>query len=262
MSAWHTFEWLPRVPAPAVFDYRGNVSTLDETFLSDMQVYESLIFCIGVVLLFSKERGRRAARLDWTRRWGVICTYVVLLLSAAEVLFIAALVMLGIAALFLNMPPKYQPPVTRLFVEVSAAYLRYGPYPKPASVIVLVASSSIAILLACIPLYDALRSSGPKWLAALLLPPLALFSLMNLAQAGRYCLGFSSLNLNDVYSFAFYFRPQLLVSHIAGRPSYEMIAFVPEAAKWCIVLAIAVWLSIARLAAWRKRTKASAASEP
>src|SRR5258708_39251522 len=95
-----------------------------------LPVYPLLVFCIGVVLLFSKERGRRGDRLDWTRRWGVLCSYVVLLLSAAQVLFIAALVLAGVTALFLSMPLKYQPPVTPLFVQLSTAYPRYGAFTK------------------------------------------------------------------------------------------------------------------------------------
>ena len=36
-------------------------------------------------------------------------------------------------------------------------------------------------------------------------------------------------------------------------------AVLVEAAKWCIILAIAVWLSVARLAAWWQRRKECAA---
>src|SRR5437660_8079553 len=190
MDALKTFDWASSVPVPTVFDFRGNVRTLDDTLVCYPGVYPPLVFCMGVVLLFSKERGRRRNRLDWTRRWGVLCSYVVLLLSAAQVLFIAALVLAGITALFLSMPLKYQPPVTQLFVHLSTAYLRYGAYPKDVSVVVLVAFSSIAILLACVPLFDALRSSAPKWVAEILLAPLALFALMHLAEAVRYELGF------------------------------------------------------------------------
>src|SRR5687767_2120990 len=96
MNALSAFGWASSVPVPPVFDFRGPL-TLDNTFLYHMLLYESLVFCIGVVLLFSKERGRRRSKLDWTRRWGVICSYVVLLLSAVQVLLIAALVLAGIA---------------------------------------------------------------------------------------------------------------------------------------------------------------------
>jgi hypothetical protein len=264
MDALTMLGWAARVPVPNVFGY-GAVRTLDETLLHNLNLYPPIVFCIGMVLLFSKERGRRRGQLDWTRRWGVLCSYVVSLLSATQVLFICALVSTGIAALFLYMPAKYQPGVTPLFVNVSAAYLRYGPYPTYKSGFVLVAFSSIVVLLACIPLFDALRSSGPKRVAAILLAPLALFSLLNLAQAGRYYLGFSSWTSADVNAFAVYFRPQLLVGPIAGVQTYlsasgsELGAFVVEAAKWCIVLTIAIWLSIAQVAAWRQAKKTSAA---
>src|SRR5687768_7166083 len=111
--------WASSAPVPTVFDFRGTVRTLDDTLLCGTGVYQPLVFCIGVVLLFSKERGRRGGKLDWTRRWGVVCSYVVLLLCAVPVLFIGALVLAGIAALFQSMPAKYQPGVTQLFVDVS-----------------------------------------------------------------------------------------------------------------------------------------------
>jgi hypothetical protein len=253
--------WAARVPVPEVFDSRGTVRTLDDTLLCYPGVYQPLIFCIGVVLLFAEERGRRRGPLDWTRRWGVVCSYVVLLLSATQVLFVGALVMAGIAAVFQSMPLNYQPRVTQPFVDMSTGYLRYGAHPNDASGVVLVASSSIAILLACIPLFDALRSSGRKHLAAVLLAPIALFALMYVAQAGRYFVAFGFAPVADFLPYGVYFRPELFVRRIAGLPPgprawgpVSVSAVLVEAAKWCDVLAIAVWLTIARLAAGgRKR---------
>ena len=258
--------WASRVPVPNVFGFPGAVRTLDETLLCTMNVYAPVAFCIGVVLLFFKERGRRAAQFDWTRRWGVACSYVALLLSATEVLFLLSLVSTGIAALFLNMALKYQPRVTPWFVEVSAGYLRYGPQPSDGSGVALAAFSSTAVLLACIPLYDALRSSGPKNLAAILVAPLALFALRYLALAGQYCLGFVGVTSTDLFRYRIYFWPELLATtlpgaqpmpglSVAGSPA----AYVVEPTKWCIVLAIAVWLTVAQLMAWRKRKKPRAA---
>jgi hypothetical protein len=160
MQLMRTFRWAEHVPVPNVFDYRGTVNTLDHTFLFTRGVYEPIVFCIGMVLLFSKERDRRQQKLDQTRRWGIACTYIVALLSAAQVLVIVALVMVGIAALFLSMPPEHQPNVTRLFVELSTGYLLFGPQPMIAGGIVQVAASCVAVLLACVPLFDALRGSG------------------------------------------------------------------------------------------------------
>ena len=71
MEVLRTFEWASSVPISNVFNFWGAVHTLDDTFLCNMRVYESLVFCIGIVLLFSTERRRRRSRLDWTRRWGV-----------------------------------------------------------------------------------------------------------------------------------------------------------------------------------------------
>jgi hypothetical protein len=265
MDVLQHFGWISSVPVPSLFHHTP--LTLDQTFLGDimMRVDQPLLFCMGVVLLFAKERGRHPRRLEWTRRWGIICSYVTLLLSTAPIFFITALVSVGIAALFLSMPLKYQPGVTRLFVEVSWACLRYGPEPKPISGVVLVAFSSVAILLACVPLFDALRSSAGKRLAAILVAPLALFSLAHLGQAGLYCIGSSRVTLEAVAKYGLYFRPQLLVGGIAdlrgslSLSGWEFIAVVVELAKWCIIFAIAIWLTIARLAPRRKGGKESAA---
>ena len=267
MDVLLTFGWASRVPMPRVFDFRGTVRTLDETLLSYRGLYQPLVFCIGVVLLFSKERGRRRGRWDWTRRWGVICSYAVLLISATGVLFIVSLVMVGIAAIFHSMPLRYQPALTPWFSNVSTAYLGYGPHPQTAASIALVAFSCVAILLACLPLFDALRSSGPKRAAAILVAPLGLFSLMHLAQVAQYCLGFARPTSTDVTQYGMYFCPGVLVRHIAdfqfgAGMSGSVVNALVEAAKWCIVFAIAVWLTIARLTAWRHSFSCPSADAP
>jgi hypothetical protein len=257
MDGLQAFEWTSKLPVPGLFEIRGAMRTLDETFVCFPGVYESLAFCIGVVLLFSKERGRRSNRLDWTRRWGVISTCVVFLLRAANTLIITALVLAGIAACFQSMPLKYQPAVTPSFVAVSTAYLRFGPHPRDSAALVLVASSSIAILLACIPLFDALRSSGPKWLAAAVLAPLAALALIYLGQVVAYAVAHSRSTPTDVFAYEIYFRPQLPIRRIAGfpgrwwGPAPTLEESLVEGAKWCLVLTIAIWLSIAQLATRR-----------
>lgn len=248
------FGWDKRVTVPAVFEVAGNVRTLDETFLLNMGIYPRLIFCIGVALLFSTERGRQRARLDWTRRWGIGCSYITLLLNGAPILYITALVLTGISAVFLAMPPEYQPGVTRWFVLLSTAYLRYGPDPNDVAWIVLLASSSIAILLACVPLFDALRSSGSQRLATILLAPLAMFALLHLAQAVLHFVGLTGVPPSEIARHSIYFSPETLARYVAGQPvnisGWVLGAFIMEAIKWCAVLAIAVWLTVARLASW------------
>jgi hypothetical protein len=266
IDALKAFGWASRLPVPTIFDYRHTVHTLDETLLCYQGVFAPLMFCTGAVLLFSKERGRRRGRCDWTRRWGALCSYVVFLISAAGVLFISALVLAGIAAVCLNMPMKYQPGPTRLFLELSTRYLRYGPQPMTFAAVVLVVFSSVVILLACFPLFDALRSTGcPKRRGAILLAPLALFALMHIAQTVWYCFRPRSV---DVFHYEVYFWPEFLATTIAGLPSglnlsrMEINAFVVEAAKWCTVLGIAIWFSTAQFAAWRERKTSARQNSP
>jgi hypothetical protein len=252
--------WASSVPGVAILDSGHSVQSLADTlFFGDVR--QPLCFCVGIVLLFSKESGRRRNRLDWTRRWGVIGRYVVFLLCAAEVLFITALVTLAVTAVFLSMPPQHQPSVTGLLLKASTSYLWYGPQAGEASLIVLTAFSSITILFACVPLFDALRSSGRNWLSAMLLAPLAFFALMQLKQAIEYWLGFSGTTADDVLIHKLYFCPLFLVQNMAGLPGFFVFSsslrsvFLTEIIKWCSVLAIALWLTIAQIAAWRKSRK-------
>jgi hypothetical protein len=195
----------------------------------------------------------------------VLCSYVVLLLSAADFLFLVAMVTNGIAASFLYMPPSNQPAATQLMVKLASGYLRYGPIPDFGAVVARDAFSSIVMLLACVPLFDALRSSGRKWVAAMLLAPLALFALMQLLPVAQYCLNPSGPTMDNLFRVGIYFRPTALVSVIAapsdGRGRQPPLTeTVIEAVKWCAVVAIALRLSFAQLKARQRRETATAAS--
>ena len=240
--------WASRLAVPTPFEFKNIPMTIRTTFAFEFQMYDYLTFCIGVVLLFSKERNRRPARLDWTRRWGVTTTYGVFLLGIPRFAFITALVMTGIGALFMSMRLRYQPALTSLFVNLGTAYIYHGPYPGPLVTGSLPAFSSVAILLACVPLFNALRSSGPKLPAALLLAPLFIASLVQLNDIVLFTLGLATLSTARTY-YPFYFNPQLLLTGFSG-PSFR---FLLEAAKWSACLAIAIWLSIAQIMAWRRR---------
>jgi hypothetical protein len=242
MAVLETSKWASSLPVPTPFDFKGTLM-LQDTFA--VYTYAYLTFCIGVVLLFSKERNRQPSRLDWTRRWGVTSSYGVFLLGIVPIAFITALVMIGIGALFMSMPLRYQPAVTGLFIKLGAGYIYHGPHPSRLSAASLPVFSSIVVLLACVPLYNALRSSGPKVLAALVLATLFIASLVQLTNVGRYCLGFLSLNTVGDY-YPFYFDANLLVN---GFP-YPSFRFILEVAKWSACLTIAMWLSVAQIMAW------------
>jgi hypothetical protein len=247
------------IPVPMLL---SNVpATLDNSLLSNLDLYPSILFCIGVVLLFSKESRRRASGFDWTRRWGIICTYVVALLIAVLKLLVIALVMAGISNIFMSMPPKNQPAITRTLVELSTRWLRYGPNPKDTIYCVLITFSSITILLACIPLSQALCGTGSKGAAKILLAPLALFALANIAQAGGTIIGYSRLSFGDpFYMLGPFFRPAILVWNeltIAVTPPEKLRLVIVEAVKLSTILAIAVRLSIGQLTARRRKRVAS-----
>jgi hypothetical protein len=255
--------WAAEIPVPDLIDSHHTQYTLDQTFLGGFGVFPLLVFCIGAVLLFSKERGRRNHRMDWTRRWGIGCSYITLLLGAVSIAFITALVMTGIGACFISMEAvsmraRTQPAVTQFLIDVSYAYLRYGPAPGNITFLVQVACSSVVILLGCVPLYEALRSAGNKALAWCLITPLMLFALMHLLQVASYSVGSPA---TDVFYHEVYFCPEFLFAMFPASPANWMMrqsspleVFV-ECTKWFVVLTIAMWLTVAQVIAWcYKRT--------
>jgi len=68
MDTLREFNFAPHIPVPTLFDFRGTLCTLDDTLLFSTGLYTPVVFCIGIILLFSKERRPRPAPLDWTRR--------------------------------------------------------------------------------------------------------------------------------------------------------------------------------------------------
>lgn len=252
MDLLRAFGWAGHVPVPIFSDIqRGQM--LDDSFAA--WVYPYLMFCIGVVLLFARERNRRRARLDWTRRWGIVASYCAFLFFIPDVACVTALVLAGIAALFQSMPPMYQPAITGWLGTIAGAYLRHGPPPTSLSIGATAACSAIAVLLACVPLFNALRSCGPRVTAAILVAPLALGALWQ--TAGAVLLAMNVLNVanaNLVYSRASYFAPRPLTDGLASLHWHSGTGtFLFEAAKWLACFSIAARLSVAQLAAKRRR---------
>jgi hypothetical protein len=256
MDTLRTSGWVSSVPVPHVFDFCDQANTLDERLMSYHGFFPALMFCMGMVLLFSNEQGRRRGRLDWTSRWGVICCYVVLLLYFTQLLFIAALVLAGIGNLFMAIALKYQPDSINLLVRISSAYLRYGPSPNMRASGVQIIFSAVTVLLGCFPLFNALRSCGSKLFATVLLAPLIVFSLIQMVQGARYFAGNLNFFSANVFFCSVYFWPEVVFRNFADQSDFlqpPMVATVAEATKWCIVLGIAVWLSIAQAIAWQRR---------
>jgi hypothetical protein len=255
MAVLRSLQWSTLIPVPTFYDVQcGQV--LDDSYIT--YVYAYLTFCIGMVLLFSKERNRQPSRLDWTRRWGVINSYGVLVLGIPTYAFITALVVVGIAALCLSMPLRHQPAMTLWFVKAGTGYIHYGPYPGRLADAALIAFSSIVVLLACVPLFNALRSSGPKVLAAMLLAPLALTSVVLVAYAVLYALNLYPSSPRWLEERCFYFDPEPLAKAVADLSGSSLDRDVmAEAAKWFACLGIAIWLTIAQIAAICRCTRSS-----
>lgn len=249
LSILRAFEWDEHVPIPTFLDVQGGM-TLRDSYVGD--VYAWLAFCVGVGLLFARERFRQRGRLDWTRRWGIVASYGVLLLGAIPIAFITALVMAGIGALFLAMPLAYQPPGTDAIAVAGQGWLRYGPHGGSTQLdVALPACSTVVVLLALVPLYDALRSCGGRrgW-AAVLLAPLAFGSIRQLAYGAMEALQVLPRSFADHPIHPYYFNAELLAQGLAqlGATSIRR-EFVFELLKWSACAAIAIRLSVAQVTA-------------
>ena len=251
---------IDRVPVPKLPEFQKVVRSLGDTLLGGplFGTWPYLPFCVGVVLLFARERGRRRNRLDLTRRWGVFGSYVVALLGLTTFGFIMALVAMGCAALFHTLPIEHQPAITGFLADAGAAYIYYGPQDDGYIAWgALVAASSVTMLLACVPLHDALRSSGPRWAAFAVIAPLAAAAVAQLP--GAVLAGTDHPLQDHWFAPPYYFEPDVslqlpaAVVHLSvwGVSSYAHATV--EAAKWLAILAAAVWLTIAQVAAWRTK---------
>jgi hypothetical protein len=258
---------LERVPVPGVFSmglgtFSLQDSMLANSMLANWSVFESVVFCMGAALICSREGNRRRLPLDWTRRWGVLGSYVVLLIAFAQFLFIAALVAVGIGALLQSIPPKYQPGATSTFVNVGSAFLRHGPHPQRGADVACLAFSATVVLLACVALFRALRSWGPKWIASALLTPLIFFAAMNLMVADSVRLAAFGVVGSSLHRRLYYFDTTTFSWLMTGHPTS---AYFPggaavqemwsEVIKWLAVLLIALWLTAAQVAAWWGRRR-------
>jgi hypothetical protein len=129
-----------------------------------------------------------------------------------------------------------------------------------------VAFSSVVILFACVPLCDSIRRSGiRRFWAFLVLAPLVLFSFIQLAHAAISVVFVSDESLRYMSNFRVYFWPERLAVTVGdfwgslNLTSWEIVGSIVEATKWCIIFVIAIWLSVAQLAAWFRGNKRSTA---
>lgn len=143
-------------------------------------------FCTAVVLFFSKERGRQPHRLDWARRWGVIASYLMLLLGFLVYATVTGLVLVGIAELFHTLPQANQPAVTELVTKLGTACLALAPTNDELAYAAAAAISGCAVLLACVPIWHALRSIGPKRIGLVLVTLLAIVSVSQVWSGVRW----------------------------------------------------------------------------
>src|SRR5690606_33544544 len=118
-----------------------------------------------------------------TRCWGVLGSYLVFLLGFALDSLIYGLVLMGIGALFFSLPFDEQPWFTIVVADAGRLLIHYGSHADEGAFIATGTVSACLVLLACVPLYDAMRSSGPSWLAILLLAPLAASALWKLGES-------------------------------------------------------------------------------
>ncbi len=110
-----------------------------------------------------------------------------------------------------------------------------------------------AWVLVFVPLFNALRSSGPKWFAWLLLFPLIFSVVYQTTVAVLYGMFLDP----KIYRMRpFFFDPDRLVEGFITAFQVRSVwrlfesGAVLKPAKWGSVLAIAVWFTVAQIRAW------------
>ena len=258
-----------RIPVPQFPGMPDRTGTLADSLAFSRffrPLYEPGLFLIGAALLFARERGRRAGRLDWTRRWGLFAVTATFLYGWAVNLLTVGLVMVGIAALFHSLPLENQPPITRLFALVGAGLIDHGPHGAEAAWATLLVLPSIVVLLACVPLYEALNSTdGRRWMIALVLLPLTATAAVRVVAVGWEWL-------TDIDQFlgppvGIYFFNSAAVAAIVGHVGLDADAGIDrtsigwtlaEGVKLLVLGTIAVWLTTDQVLAWRHASPADA----
>ena len=254
------FGWAAQISMPGWFDGPGGSHTLDRTFLLDwIGIDPWPTFLIGVPLLFAKERFRRRNRLDWTRRWGLLFCCLVLVLGIVFLMPVVSLVMIGIAALFFTLPLTNQPAATEWLAAIGGGYARLGlvDIDVAASSYAVAAAASLSVLVAATRIAEALRATGLRFISWLVVAPLIGYAAFN--GASVVLMGIEVSAEDSLPHFPFLFSPVAIAITIA-RPegSIEIdgwfdLAISWQSLNWLIVLAIALWLTVAQIRSWRPR---------
>lgn len=254
VSVMMELRWDVTFPWPSPFGRYAAGGTLLDSFVTS--VFSIVAFSAGVVLLFSKERSRQLNKLDWTRRWGVIMSYLAFLLGLGSLSTIVGLVLSGIGAVFTSIPLRFQPSYTDLVVALGTKIIYYGPKPSPITWVSLTAFSSCAVLLACVQLFNALLSCGSKRWALSLVIPLGLACLWNFWQCIRYHFLITPTGFGPADYESLLFGDRMLVRNILTWWSSVGWTLLDRhtmrtGLQWLIVLAIAARLTIAQLFSYR-----------
>ena len=250
--------WFSHIPVPSIWPGYVEFDSLDDTLAT--WYWAAPVFCIGVVLLFAKERNRRRNRLEWTQRMGVFLTYCVALLVFVPTAFIFSLVAIGFAALFHTLPMEDQPAFTELMVTISAAFIGSGLHPTDASDVALPAFSAAVVILGCRTLYLAIISSGSRGLAITVIAPLMLVASVYILATPLFWLrsGQYEVIAPENYFFNGHGIGAIVdvITRFAVPSSGRPIDLLANIAITLCTCFIAVWLTLAQVRSWRLRSKA------
>jgi hypothetical protein len=229
-------------------------------------IWAPVVFCMGLVLIFSRERGTRPRRLDRVRRWGRTGSWLLLPVTLLAVSGITLLVISGIRNQINQ--PLGDPAFAAFARRFAMTWSEWG------FIAMQWLSSGLVVLMGLV-LRDALIRCGSQGLARLMvavgLPLVALPAVVAVFYAAGAAWA------EDILQWEPFFQPHLLAQGavdwyyrgfgLTDRPSphgyYEQIASLPAAAdvrgwvsyalgfpleliKFLLLLAIAVQLTFAR----------------
>ncbi|MEM1013244.1 MAG: hypothetical protein AAGI46_13625 [Planctomycetota bacterium] len=243
-----------RTPVPALFEYGMNSRRLEDTFF--FNIAPLLFFVIGCALLLSPERGRRKARVDGIRRWGVLSVYIVFIYNFFLDFLVVGLVGLGIASLLFSLPLEQQPWYSYPVAAISVFYIWYAPQGfSDLAFYTSYALSGFTVLFATPFLINALRSVFSKrrsWIALVLGCAIGFLALCQIASFPS--LYFDHWSERWIPSSQYFFgielwsgnRPTRWIESFIRRLQLFRIDEIAAIVKSVIVLVVAIALASAQ----------------
>ncbi|MEM7807530.1 MAG: hypothetical protein AAF561_05415 [Planctomycetota bacterium] len=247
-----------KIATPAFFEYGFHTRPLSESLFYFNNT--PFFVAIGLAFLFYRENGRKWLPLDWTRRTGVLCVLVFAYVAFGDWVAIPALVGLSVTSTFQSLPLDLQPPITPFLGDSGYYVTKLFVWDYNIGIAVVIVLAGLTMLLAAHRLSIALRAAASSRLvAALILSPIALSAVLNIAMAWPVWKDVHSPFGTTAYEIVkkvpwspMGFSPDLISEAVLSLRTPSLLLSpgmftLMELLKWGSLLVITTWLTTAQI---------------